>query len=619
MVELITGIFTGLAGMGVVASMYVIYKISRMKEICDIRQIAVLQREQSDIQNGRYVLPIRVNQREKKVNLYTEIEKRALKSIGLFGQAGSGKSTALSHVIWSYSNLVECRRIGLGSPIKVFVFNYHRFAEGKGDFDNLGLEKIDIAIHLPSIFNPKYREILVRSFATVFVSQEMNSRGIMATMLEPIFREILELRDCKNWDEFARDAEQLSRNSSGLKAEVSTLVASKINALNTGTVKEIEFDLEHSLLLDYSNLPNELSQNLYSEFYANIIYKKAVDEAISGTPHSIGLAVDECHRLLQFSNRSIIANVLTEGRKYIRAWIASQNFTHVDVGARHFQHFQFKTHNDMDLKSIGEISALHADAMRQLNEKEFVWVNDGNTTQIPIYRIDITRMEAVRDYIREQQKNTVPVVTPAENVAVVPSVEVVELEDWIVELLGNSDFCMTADAITKALGYEREDNEKRHVQTRTLPIMIENDKMRLVPYVTATLTPDMKPRKYYYAIPKGISQIHTTLVSDALDVLKKIGVKAEEGFVNQGWDILTFENIFVDAKTGLEKDLKDDVERLQNETITPKGCAVVFVCPNYDVKKRYVEAFEVIDEIQNKYFVCCLNELVEIVRGLRVK
>ncbi|MGB6463930.1 MAG: hypothetical protein WBF38_06885, partial [Nitrosotalea sp.] len=392
-----------------------------------------------------------------------------------------------------------------------------------------------------------------------------------------------------------------------------------VNALDVGKVEEIEFDLERSLLLDYSHLPNELSQNLYSEFYANIIYKKAIDEAIEGTPHSIGLAIDECHRLLQFSSRSIVASILTEGRKYIRAWIASQNFGHVDVGARHFQHFQFKTHNDKDLDAISKISALHADAVRQLNEKEFVWVNDGNTTLIPIYRIDIARMEAVRDYIREQQKNTAPVVTPVKNVAVEPSVEVVDLEDWIVELLGNSDFCMTADAITKALGYGREDIEKKRVQTSILSKMVENDKIRLVPYVTATLTPDMKPRKYYYAIPNGVSQIHKSLISDALDVLKKIGVKAEEGFVNQGWDILTFDNIFVDAKTGLENDLKDDLERLQNETITPKGSVVIFVCTNYEVKKIYAKAFDIVDAIQNKYFVCCLNELAGIVRGLLVK
>ncbi|MGB6463126.1 MAG: hypothetical protein WBF38_02730, partial [Nitrosotalea sp.] len=232
MVELVTGIFAGLAGVGAVGSMYMIYKFWHHKEICDIRQVAVLQREQSDIQNGKYVLPIRVNQRERKVNIYSEIESRSLKSIGIFGTAGSGKSTALSNVIWAYSNPVECMRIGLEKPIKVFVFNYQRFATGRGDFENLGIPSINIAIHLPAVFKPEYREMLVRSFATVFVNQELNSRGIMATMLEPIFREILELHGCKNWDEFQQDAERLGRDSSGLKAEVCTLIASKVNALD---------------------------------------------------------------------------------------------------------------------------------------------------------------------------------------------------------------------------------------------------------------------------------------------------------------------------------------------------------------------------------------------------
>lgn len=608
----------GLAGMGAVASMYMIYKFWHHKEIGDIRQVAVLQREQSDIQNGKYVLPIRVNIAERKVNLLAEIESRALKHIGIFSSAGAGKSVALRWICWSYSNPVECKRIGLDDPVKVFCFNYHKQQKTYGDFDCLAFDEIDISKHLPHIFNPEYIEMVVRAFSVIFVSI-IESKGIMTSMLDDIFRDILALHSCNSWDDFKRNASELLEESSGLKQEVIMIILSKVNSLIVGTTSQVEFDFTRSMLLRFENLPNDLAKDFYSEFYANLIAKKAEAESIEGKPHSIAIAIDECHRLLKYSNRSIIADILTGSRKHQRAWIATQSFTSVHKDARHFQHFQGRTHNDEDLKSIKEISALHADAVRQLNEREFVWVNDSNTTQIPIYRIDITRMEAVRDYIREQQEAKPTVEAPVENVVVEHNSEVVDVENWIVELLGNSDFCMTADAITKALGYERKDNEKRHVQTRTLSTTVENDKIRLVPYVTATLTPDMKPRKYYYAIPKGISQIHTTLVSDALDVLKKIGVKAEEGFVNQGWDILTFDNIFVDAKTGLEKDLKDDVERLQNETITPKGCVVVFVCPNYDVKKRYVEAFEVIDEIQNKYFVCCLNELAEIVRGLLVK
>ncbi|MDE2590273.1 MAG: hypothetical protein KGL95_11505, partial [Patescibacteria group bacterium] len=277
----------------------------------------------------------------------------------------------------------------------------------------------------------------------------------MASMLEEVFRKILNVAPCRDWNEFEQNARRVAKESGGLEQDVASIVALKVSSLNVGQVREIEFDFSKSYLLDFAYLPNNLAQNLYSEFYANLIYKKAEEESIAGRPHSIMLAIDECHRLLKYGDISITAEILRNARKHMRVAIATQSMTDVLEGLRHFQHFQFKTHNSKDVDEISKISPLHAEAIRQLKEREFAWVNDGNTELIPIFELDIitletTRLETkVREAFREPDESFVDEkLKPIE----IEKKEDVKLDERILDILKESNTALYGYEIGKAIG-----------------------------------------------------------------------------------------------------------------------------------------------------------------------
>lgn len=551
----------------------------KSKEICDVKVVAYLTREEQVIgQGGKFVLPTKIRDKAKCYPLLETIESRALRSIGVFGVAGSGKSTLLRWICWQYSDPVESARIGLDEPIKVFAFSYHRFQKGYGDFENLAFKEIEIARHLPLVFKTEYKEFLIRAFSTVFVSL-LSNRGIMASMLDDIFREILDYRACGSWEDFIKNAKSLERCNSGLKQEVITIVISKVNALMVGKVQPIEIEFDRSYLFDFSTLPNELSQNFYSEFYATLVYDKAQSESIEGRKLTIALAVDECHRLLRYSDRSIIADILKNGRKHIRAWIATQEPISVNQDARHFQHLQFGSHSDETIKSISTLSPLHADAVRQCDEREFVWINDGNTMHIPFLWLDVTRMEASANEIRakrqEAEKKIIMLPVSAMPVTQVQATQVVDITKIILEVLEKSEFALTKSDIAKKCGIP--DN---HKVLHALRKLLDNGSIIVDDIIIR------KKEVHYYGIPTR-EQFHNLELA-----------KTKEKIISASWNI-TFENkhgiqgadfiiekngiqFIVEVETGHKKSLGEFEKK-----IAEYDKHVLIIVPNAKQKERY--------------------------------
>lgn len=562
----------------------------KSKEICDVKIIAYLTRDEQVIgQGGKFVLPTKIPDGPKCFPLLEKIEEKALRSIGVFSVAGGGKSTLLRWICWQYSNPVESARIGLEEPVKVFAFSYHRFQKGKGDFENLGFEEMDIAKHLPLIFKPEYKEFLIRAFSTVFVSI-LSSKGIMVSMLDDIFRKIYDYRPlhnnspCNSWEDFIRSAKQLEKESRGLEQDIITIIINKVNALMVGQVQPMEITFEHSYLLDFANLPNDLAKDFYSEFYANLVYDKAQSDSVQGKKLTIALCIDECHRLLRYSDRSIVAEILKNGRKHVRVWIATQEYISINQDARFFQHLQGRSHSDETIKSISAIAPLHADAVRQLDEREFVWVNDVNTMHIPIFTLDVTRMEASAQEKRAERKEiensvtTMPILQTAQVQASQSSnqiAQVVNVPAMILEVLEKSEFALTKSDIAKKCGMP--DN---HKILHALRKLLDNGSIIVDDIIIR------KKEVHYYGIPTR-EQFHNLELAKTKEkiVSASWNIPFENKHGIQGADFIIEKNgmrLIVEAETGHKKSLGEFRSKLEQYQDL-----ILIIVPNAKQKERY--------------------------------
>jgi hypothetical protein len=588
----------------------------RRKAPIDTKIIARLFRQRDDKLQG-YVLPIRENVSPENSDIIAKIESQALRNIGVFGMAGSGKSTKLSWFAWAYSNAEEMARYEI-EPINVFAFNYHKFEKEKGDFEGLDFEYVDISTRLPNLFNPQYHEDLIQSFSVVFVS-EIKSTGLMASMLQDSFRDILEYKRCESWEDFRKNAESVAKNSNGLTQEVATIVAKKVRTLDVGVVGEIDFQFDKSMILGFENLPTELSKNLYSEFYARLIYRKAEAESISGKPHSVLLMVDECHRTLRYGDISIIADILRNGRKHMRTVIATQNASDVLDSLFHFQWFQFRTSNAKDIEHIKKVDELHGEAVKRLNEKEFVWVNDGQSQSIPIFKLDVTRLQEFRashpqEYgkVTEEKTDEQPQTNRDANVTEEKTIKYdkEETERKTLDVVEASPTGLFVSQVLEKIGFGDRNDSNRGTAFRLIKKMArENGTIRIKDYVSV----DNRKHKLVFSKSnpqRAETQIHKRLKDDAKKLFDENKILYTEGLQNQGYDFfLQSEDVFVEAESGLKHSLKE-----WNDKVMISEKLVITILCNEEDRQRYsylscVEA--------GKTKLILLSELLETLRNLK--
>lgn len=583
------------------------------KTLIDTKIVARVFRQRDDKLQG-YVLPIREYVSSKNFDIIAKIESQALRNMGIFGTAGSGKSKELSWFAWAYSNSEEMARYGI-EPINVFAFNYHKFEKGKGDFEGIGFEHVDISTRLPNLFNPQYHEDLILSFSVVFVS-EIKSTGLMASMLQDSFREILEYKKCESWEDFRRNAEAVAKNSNGLTQEVATIVAKKVRTLDVGIVGEIDFQFDKSMILGFENLPTELSKNLYSEFYARLIYRKAEAESIVGRPHSVMLMIDECHRLLKYGDISIVADILRNGRKHMRTAIATQNTSDVLDGLFHFQWFQFKTSNARDIEHIKKVDELHGEAVRKLNEKEFVWVNDGSSQTIPIFKLDIERLEEFRlehpqvyESRVEETREEQPSIKKTENKVEekTSKYDKEETEKKVLDVVEASPIGIFVSQVLERIGFGVRKDSNRGTAFRLIKKMARDVKIRIKDYISA----DKREHKLVFSKSnpqRAETQVHKRLRDDTKTILDENKIPYTEGEVNQGWDFET-KNAVLEAESGLKNSLKE-----WNEKVMISKKLVITILCNEEDRERYsylpcVEA--------GKTKLVLLYELLETLKEVR--
>ncbi len=307
-----------------------------------------------------------------------------------------------------------------------------------------------------------------------------------------------------------------------------------------------------------------------------------------------------------------------QGAYYLRVMCITQNYSHLEENYRgHFGTiFCFNNVNDVDVQKIknGYPDGLIWEGLGQLPDRAFIDLKFRHEKAVVLaWKLNYERIKELKQEARDNSVKVVEDYFTEEKLEESKKVEKqigVEDDKRIISVLEKSEFCMTAHAITNSLGYIEKDSKRGNIHTRTLPKLVEEGKIRRIDYITATLKPDDKPRNYYYSVPNGESQVHRTIIKDAGKVLDKIKIKYTESQFNQGWNLYASQDFCIDAKSGLQHDVIDDLRKLSEKPIQK----VIFVCANYDVKKRYENDFSVVEDIKGRIRVCCLNELENIIK-----
>jgi len=512
---------------------------------------------------------------------------------------------------------LEAEFLCLKLPCKKIVVSFKKFHPNRRDFD-IGYTWIDLSKQLPNFW--KDPKSVVSAFRTAFFVD--TNVGLMIDTILDKFGEVL-AENPKSFEEFFKILEsQAKRND--WETNITNLVASKMKLIQRSLKDAKQGTIDFSkgnIVLDAGNIDSEQVKTFVVE---TLIRQIARVEEQAQNSEKIYLVIDECwHLLTSKSQRSYLGEILLQGAYYIHVLCVTPSYSHLDENYQSLFGTILCFHNnsteDGDAIEKG-FSPFLSEAVKKLKsseaEVEYHFIDlkfSSNDDFVPVWQMD----KDILDKAKAEAKQNVISETAFEadtndaKEAEKEQEHAVAEDELIIKILEKNEFCMTAHAITNALGYTEKDYKRGNIHGRNLPDLERDGKIKLVGYVTTTLKVGMKPKKYYYSIPTGESQIHRTILKDVKCVLNKLGLKFTESQVNQWWDIET-KNFYCDGKSGLQHDVKDDLRKLQ-EKETKK---VIFVCVNYEVKKRYENTFSSVEGIEGKYQVCCLNELSNIILGL---
>lgn len=568
--------------------------------------IGVMKREEDDDGNKYF----KFHSEESNWDVIGDLWKRSQKNIFVTGQAGlSGKSTLLEAIENEVTDLEECKKYGI-EPQNLVIFSpKHYDPDELMDFD---LGRAQVVNCRYEMINPFEDAKAFKNSVAVMVSNDVNNRGIMASTAGDMAKRIIEYAPCLTWDDFFKNSDKVKDELKGDNVSIGV-----VNYLQT-KLSDIRIDANVSdipvedVIFYLGDLEGRIARAFYYELYLQKYARELNSKKISRKPV---LVLDEIH-LIAKNEVSIISDFLRELRTRVTAiFVASQNWNDVDESLLQFAFCP--AGRTLNLDPFATKPALR-DCIALLEDTWFVDFAFTGTDVVPVYQVRkeyVDKLKAIKETAlrrriaeRECQAQEDIKKRTSEPLAQESKKGLRDYEKSIIEILEKGEFCMTAHAITNALGYTEKVGTRSNIHTRTLPKMIDEDKIRKIDYITSTLKPEQKSRQYYYSVPNGESQVHRNIIKDTKKVLDKFKIKYTESQVNLGWDIYC-QDFCIDAKSGLQHDVFDDLRKLKKSTQK-----VIFVCANYQVKQKYEDGFSSVEDTEGKFLVCCLNELEEILK-----
>ena len=498
-----------------------------------------------DIERGKFR---REECSPKAANLRDYIEHKGNRNVSITGVSGQGKSYLTMHLLRKFE---DRQRI-------IFSFK-------PDDHEvHLGIPVIDAKQCLP---NP-FRDVnaFSEAYMTAFFGEKVSS-GIQLQHTPAFLQEIASKSN--DWKSFMKTIGEKRKSASKNQIETLNAIEQNVKSLIIEDMGNVELANE-STVFDFSTLPTKQAQNFYAELMLRQIYREMEDRKRT----DVLICIDEAHRLTK-SYHTILDVMSREIRDKGMLWIITQNLIDIlpEMRANFGTKFTFKLGDaDLQLLSYNSLVRFSVSVLqpRQFVDIEFpesnsfapvlIYMPDGSE-----YRETPRILAAVREAGMEEEAGG--------------RGKDIDYRAEVLRILSDRMSYATemGKEISAKYGIEK-DQAKLRIKS-ILEEMKNNNEVGRVKYLR-----DGKPIVMYYSKSPNLSNLHTGMQSQAVDILTELGVSVNKISTTGERGAFDIETDFfmVEIETGLKHSLEDLKERIAGTNLR-----VIIIVPNRELIDKY--------------------------------
>ncbi len=484
----------------------------------------------------------------RAANLRDYIEHKGNRNVSITGVSGQGKSYLTMHLLRKFE---DRQRI-------IFSFK-------PDDHEvHLGIPVIDAKECLP---NP-FRDVnaFSEAYMTAFFGEKVSS-GIQLQQTPAFLQEIAS--QSSDWKSFMKTIGEKRKSASKNQIETLNAIEQNVKSLIVEDMGSVELANE-STVFDFSTLPTKQAQNFYAELMLRQIYREMEDRKRT----DVLICIDEAHRLTK-SYHTILDVMSREIRDKGMLWIITQNLIDIlpEMRANFGTKFTFKL-GDADLQLLSYNSLVRF-SVSMLQPKQFVDIEFPESNSFaPV----LTYMPDGSEY-RETPRILAAVREAGMEEGAGGRGKDIDYREEVIRILSNKMSYATemGKEISSKYGIEK-DQAKLRIKS-ILEEMKNNNEVGRVKYLR-----EGKPIVMYYSKNPNLSNLHTGMQSQAVDILTELGVAVNRISTTgerRAFDIET-DFFMVEIETGLKHSLEDLKERIAGTNLR-----VIIIVPNRELIDKY--------------------------------
>ena len=484
----------------------------------------------------------------RAIDLRDYIEHKGNRNVSITGVSGQGKSYLTIHLLSKFS---EKQRI-------IFSFK-------PDDHEvHLGIPVIDAKQCLP---NP-FRDInaFSEAYMTAFFS-EKTSTGIQLQQTPAFLQEIAS--QSNDWKAFMKTITEKRKSASKNQIETLNAIEQNIKSLIIEDMGNVEIGNE-SIVFDFSTLPTKQAQNFYAELMLRQIYREMEERKRK----DVLICIDEAHRLTK-SYHTILDVMSREIRDKGMLWIITQNLIDIipEMRANFGTKFTFRLGDaDLQILSYNQLARFAVSVLqpRQFTDIEFpesqqfapvlTYIPDGSEHKESKRILATVKEERMEEEAGGRGKD-------------------IDYKEEVLAILSErmSYASEMGKEISAKYGIDK-DQAKLKIKS-VLEELKNNNEIGRVKYLK-----DGKPIVMYYSRSHNLSNLHTGMQSQVVDILTENGVSINRVSTTGERGAFDIETDFfmVEIETGLKHSMEDLKERIAGTNL-----GVIIIVPNKDLIDRY--------------------------------
>jgi hypothetical protein len=484
----------------------------------------------------------------KAANLRDYIEHKGNRNVSITGVSGQGKSYLTMHLLRKFE---DRQRI-------IFSFK-------PDDHEvHLGIPVIEAKQCLP---NP-FRDInaFSEAYMTAFFGEKVSS-GIQLQQTPAFLQEIAS--QSSDWKSFMKTISEKRKSASKNQIETLNAIEQNVKSLIIEDMGNVELANE-STVFDFSTLPTKQAQNFYAELMLRQIYREMEDRKRT----DVLICIDEAHRLTK-SYHTILDVMSREIRDKGMLWIITQNLIDIlpEMRANFGTKFTFKL-GDADLQLLS-FNPLVRFSVSMLQPRQFVDI------EFP----ESNSFAPVLTYIPDgsEHRETPRILAAVRKAGMEEGAggrgKDIDYREEVLRIL--SDRMSYATEMGKEISakYGTEKDQAKLRIKSVLEEMKNNNEIGRVKYLR-----DGKPIVMYYSRSPNLSNLHTGMQSQAVDILTELGVAVNRISTTGERGAFDIETDFfmVEIETGLKHSMEDLKDRIKSTNLR-----VIIIVPNRELIDKY--------------------------------